>query len=82
MQGAGKTTLVEMLARTLREDEGLQTLVCSIDDLYLRHEDQVALAAEQKENALVQHRGEPGPSLSYIYKIENLSNRIGRNRNP
>lgn len=48
------------LATTLREQEGLQTLVCSIDDLYLRHADQVALAEEHKGNELVQHRGEPG----------------------
>jgi len=60
VQGAGKTTLVSALATTLREKEGLETLVCSIDDLYLKHEDQVALAREHKDNPLVQHRGEPG----------------------
>ena len=62
VQGAGKTTLVSALAETLREQEGLETLVCSIDDLYLKHEDQVALAHEQAQNPLVQHRGEPGES--------------------
>jgi D-glycerate 3-kinase len=60
VQGAGKTTLVSALAATLREKEGLETLVCSIDDLYLNHEDQVALAREHRDNPLVQHRGEPG----------------------
>jgi D-glycerate 3-kinase len=60
VQGAGKTTLVSALATTLREKEGLETLVCSIDDLYLRHEDQVNLAREHTDNPLVQHRGEPG----------------------
>jgi D-glycerate 3-kinase len=60
VQGAGKTTLVSALASTLREKEGLETLVCSIDDLYLTHADQVALAAAHAENPLVQHRGEPG----------------------
>lgn len=59
MQGAGKTTLVSALATTLQE-KGLETLVCSIDDLYLRHEEQVALAQEHSLNPLVQHRGEPG----------------------
>lgn len=32
----------------------------SIDDLYLRHEDQLQLAASHQSNPLVQHRGEPG----------------------
>lgn len=62
MQGAGKTTLVSALQETLKE-KGLETLVCSIDDLYLKHEDQVALAREHPDNALVQHRGEPGMSI-------------------
>lgn len=60
VQGAGKTTLVSALAETLREKEGLETLVLSIDDLYLKREDQLRLAAEQKDNALVHYRGEPG----------------------
>lgn len=60
VQGAGKTTLVSTLARTLQDGKGLETLVCSIDDLYLTHEDQVALAKEHLLNPLVQHRGEPG----------------------
>ncbi|KAI0428095.1 putative Uridine/cytidine kinase [Xylaria sp. FL1042] len=60
VQGVGKTTLVSKLAETLRQDEGLETLVCSIDDFYLAHDDQVALAASMPDNALVQVRGEPG----------------------
>ncbi|KAI1409580.1 P-loop containing nucleoside triphosphate hydrolase protein [Hypoxylon sp. FL1857] len=60
VQGAGKTTLVRALASKLREDEGLQTLVCSIDDFYLRHEDQKALAESHPDNKLLQVRGEPG----------------------
>ncbi|KAI0398843.1 putative Uridine/cytidine kinase [Xylaria palmicola] len=60
VQGVGKTTLVRRLAETLRQDEGLETLVCSIDDFYLAHEDQVALAASMPDNMLVQVRGEPG----------------------
>jgi D-glycerate 3-kinase len=59
VQGAGKTTLVAKLQETLME-KGLETLVLSIDDLYLKHEDQVRLAEEHRDNALVQHRGEPG----------------------
>ncbi|KAG9243414.1 P-loop containing nucleoside triphosphate hydrolase protein [Calycina marina] len=59
VQGAGKTTLVSTLADTLQA-RGLETLVLSIDDLYLTHDDQVSLAQSQPDNALMQHRGEPG----------------------
>lgn len=64
VQGVGKTTLVQTLAETLRRDEGLETLVCSIDDFYLTHDDQVALAASMPDNMLVQVRGEPGMCVS------------------
>ncbi len=60
VQGVGKTTLVRALASTLQQRELLPTLVVSIDDFYLRHEDQLALAAANPANALVQVRGEPG----------------------
>ncbi|CAG8982243.1 hypothetical protein HYALB_00004477 [Hymenoscyphus albidus] len=60
VQGAGKTTLVSKLAETLLEKEGLETLVLSIDDLYLPREAQIKLATENAENKLVQYRGEPG----------------------
>ncbi|OTB20020.1 hypothetical protein K445DRAFT_154760 [Daldinia sp. EC12] len=60
VQGAGKTTLVKALASKLQNDQGLQTLVCSIDDFYLRHEDQIALAKSHPDNSLIQVRGEPG----------------------
>lgn len=60
VQGVGKTTLVKALAETLQQRELLQTIVVSIDDFYLRHQDQLALAAAHPDNALVQVRGEPG----------------------
>jgi D-glycerate 3-kinase len=60
IQGVGKTTLVKALAETLQDGEGLRTLVCSIDDLYLSHADQLRLAELHPDNKLVQHRGEPG----------------------
>lgn len=68
VQGAGKTTLVSALQETLSKQEKLQTLVCSIDDLYLRHEDQVTLAKEHALNPLVQHRGEPGKYSPIAFK--------------
>jgi D-glycerate 3-kinase len=60
VQGAGKTTLVSALAQTLQAEQHLETLVCSIDDLYLTREDQLHLARNHALNPLVQHRGEPG----------------------
>ncbi|KAL7789513.1 P-loop containing nucleoside triphosphate hydrolase protein [Trichoderma ceciliae] len=59
LQGVGKSTLVVPLAAAL-EREGIPTLVCSIDDFYLTHQDQVALARQNPDNALWQVRGEPG----------------------
>lgn len=37
----------------------LPTVVLSIDDLYLPHDQQIALAASHPDNSLVQHRGVP-----------------------
>ncbi|KAK5998371.1 putative kinase mug58 [Cladobotryum mycophilum] len=59
LQGVGKTTLVALLTAAL-ESRDIPTLVCSIDDFYLTHDDQVALARDNPDNALWQHRGEPG----------------------
>jgi D-glycerate 3-kinase len=59
VQGAGKTTLVKNLENALME-KGWETLVFSIDDFYLRREDQIMLAKLHSSNMLVQHRGEPG----------------------
>lgn len=60
VQGVGKTTLVRALSETLRSRADLRTLVISIDDFYLAHADQLTLAGEHPDNALVQVRGEPG----------------------
>ncbi|KAI1822825.1 putative Uridine/cytidine kinase [Xylaria intraflava] len=68
VQGVGKTTLVRNLAETLRRDEDLETCVCSIDDFYLTHEEQVALAASMPDNALVQVRGQPGTHATDLAK--------------
>jgi D-glycerate 3-kinase len=70
VQGAGKTTLVTALSSALRKEEHLETLVFSIDDLYLTHDDLEKLAKDHAENPLVQHRGEPGMSLRIAVIIE------------
>ena len=71
-QGVGKTTLVNTLAHTLRQEYDLETLVLSIDDFYLPHEEQIALAEAHRDNPLVQHRGEPGthdvPLLREVFR--------------
>ncbi|PHH59208.1 hypothetical protein CDD81_3563 [Ophiocordyceps australis] len=59
VQGVGKTTLVTSLAQRL-EQRGICAVVCSIDDFYLTHEEQLAVARENPDNALLQHRGQPG----------------------
>ncbi|KAK3662746.1 hypothetical protein LTR22_006362 [Elasticomyces elasticus] len=60
VQGAGKTTLVTTLSKTLSSPpHNLRTVVLSIDDLYLPHSEQEALAKAHPENPLVQHRGQP-----------------------
>jgi D-glycerate 3-kinase len=58
VQGAGKTVLVTALQQTL-SNRGLSTTVFSLDDLYLTHADQEALAAANPDNPLLQHRGQP-----------------------
>nr|POE87789.1 putative kinase mug58 [Quercus suber] len=60
VQGAGKTTLVNSLSQILSASpHSLATVVLSIDDLYLPHDRQIALAKTHASNPLVQHRGQP-----------------------
>ena len=49
---------VSSLAKTLTAC-GLPTVVLSIDDFYLCHDDQVRLASRHPANPLIQHRGQP-----------------------
>ncbi|KAG5754373.1 hypothetical protein H9Q69_004613 [Fusarium xylarioides] len=67
IQGAGKSTLVKALSKAL-ESQHVPTLVCSIDEFYLTRQDQVALAEAHPDNALVQHRGEPGTHDLPLFK--------------
>lgn len=60
VQGAGKTVLVSIIQGTLQSaPHNLPTVVFSLDDLYLTHADQVALAKAHPHNPLLQHRGQP-----------------------
>lgn len=60
VQGAGKSVLVDILKSTLAaEPHKLSTVVFSLDDLYLTHADQLALAQANPDNSLLQHRGQP-----------------------
>ncbi|OAA47827.1 Signal recognition particle, SRP54 subunit, GTPase [Metarhizium rileyi] len=83
MQGVGKTTLVAPLAAALQASN-TRTLVFSIDDFYLPHHEQVAFAASRPDNALVQHRGQPGthdvPLAKAVFKslLDNTPTRIPR----
>jgi D-glycerate 3-kinase len=58
-QGAGKSTLVKYLVPLLQA-QGVRAIAVSIDDFYLRHEDQLRLAAEHPGNPYLQYRGYPG----------------------
>ncbi len=58
-QGAGKSTLVKLLV-SLFSRWGVSTVAVSIDDFYLRHDDQLRLAAAHPGNPYLQYRGYPG----------------------
>ncbi|KAJ5156765.1 hypothetical protein N7492_009568 [Penicillium capsulatum] len=60
VQGAGKTVLVSTLQETLRSEPYLLSVVTlSLDDIYLAHAGQIALAQAHPTNPLLQHRGQP-----------------------
>ncbi len=58
-QGAGKSTLSELCCALFAE-LGLRAVGVSIDDFYLRHDEQNALAAKHPGNPYLEHRGYPG----------------------
>jgi len=58
-QGAGKTTLARRLLARLGE-RGVRAASVSIDDFYLRREEQLRLAAAHPGNRYLEHRGAPG----------------------
>lgn len=58
-QGSGKTTTTAAVQQRLAS-RGRTSAVFSLDDLYLRHADLVAVAKAHPANALLQGRGQPG----------------------
>jgi D-glycerate 3-kinase len=60
-QGSGKTTLVNNLVDKLTAaPHSLRVVSFSIDDIYLPHDELLALGRNNPDNKLLQHRGEPG----------------------
>ena len=57
-QGSGKSTLVALMAKVMREVHGVSTVVLSLDDFYLTKATRVALA--QSIHPLFATRGVPG----------------------
>ncbi|CAO3631402.1 unnamed protein product [Mucor hiemalis] len=60
-QGSGKTTLCDTLVHLLKEEPyNLRVVNFSLDDLYLKHKDQVALSSRYSTNPLYGQRGQAG----------------------
>ncbi|KAI8364484.1 P-loop containing nucleoside triphosphate hydrolase protein [Choanephora cucurbitarum] len=60
-QGSGKTTLCDTLTHLLRESPyRLNVVNFSLDDFYLRHQDQLKLSQTYPDNPLYQQRGQAG----------------------
>ena len=69
---------VTTLCDTLSLSHGFPTLVFSIDDLYLPHSKQEALAKSHPDNPLVQHRGQPSTHDVQLGQelFKSLANRV------
>lgn len=60
-QGSGKTTLVNHLVKQLSiPPSSLRIVSFSLDDIYLPHDELIALSKQNPDNRLLRHRGEPG----------------------
>ncbi|KAL8810251.1 MAG: hypothetical protein Q9223_005189 [Gallowayella weberi] len=71
---------VAAIAHSLeRAPYDIRTIVLSIDDFYLTHDDQLRLAADHPDNPLIQHRGQPSThDLSLLHSVV-ASLRAGKN---
>ena len=80
VQGSGKSTIVTSI-QDLLIAKGYKTAQFSLDDLYMTHADQCALAAANKSNELLQSRGQFGThDLTLARRIfsELLENKPGK----
>jgi D-glycerate 3-kinase len=77
-QGSGKTTLVNHLEERLTSPPfSLGVVSFSIDDIYLPHDELLALGQANPDNKLLKHRGEPG-THDVALGIETLESLINR----
>ncbi|KAI0104035.1 P-loop containing nucleoside triphosphate hydrolase protein [Nemania sp. FL0031] len=60
LQGSGKSTWAGSLAKVLSDCHNLRTIVLSLDDLYLPHDNLVQLREANPNNNLYRNRGQPG----------------------
>lgn len=60
LQGSGKSTWAEALARELRSRHQLKVVVLSLDDLYYTHNSLARIRSENPTNKLFKNRGQPG----------------------
>lgn len=76
-QGGGKTTMTTFMATLLRQ-MGKNVQIASLDDFYVTHAEQKAIASKHPENPLMQYRGMPG-THDVPLLVETLDNlRLGR----
>ena len=81
-QGSGKTTLVNHLENRLSSTPfSLRVVSFSIDDIYLPHDELLALGQSNPDNKLLQHRGEPG-THDVALGIETLESLVAGKRTP
>ena len=60
LQGSGKSTWAEALARELRAHHQLNVITLSLDGLYHTHESLFQIRSENPSNKLLSNRGQPG----------------------
>lgn len=60
LQGSGKSTWTDALVQTLRQQHEYNTIAISLDDLYLDHDELIALRDSNASNNLLRTRGQPG----------------------
>ncbi|TGO23518.1 hypothetical protein BPAE_0129g00010 [Botrytis paeoniae] len=60
LQGSGKSTYASQLALALEHEHQFRVIVCSLDDFYHDHETLVKIKNRNRDNGLLQVRGQPG----------------------